>query len=149
MNFSNKSKLKLSFEIGKLNGQSMGMEFINVGTGNTHKFEEFHDELFYYEDTIIFPSSIIIKLFNKGPRDTIIIDAEKNIYKDKYIKFLNIEVDDMPCAPYYISKHTILNTVDGQSISSAYWGFNGTVTLDFPEDNSFYWSVHTYNKGLR
>jgi hypothetical protein len=146
MIFSNHSRLKLSFEIGRLRDQSMGLEFINAG--NTQRFDSLDDDTFVYETTITFPTSMTIRVFNKQRNDTL-VDEQGNIIKDKYIKLLDIQVDGVSCSPYYVSKYVILNTADGRALTTNYWGFNGTVLLDFTEDNSFYWAVHTYNKALK
>lgn len=136
---SNISTLKLEFEISTIDGNSMSMIVNNNGVLTT--LENLQEGIFVYQDYLRFPSTFSISVAGKGPLDTQ-VDDQGNIIKDKYIKLNNIEVDGLNCDPYYLYQKIVLNSVDGQIVTSNYWGFNGVVNLNFSESNSFYWGLH-------
>jgi hypothetical protein len=133
----NQSIIKLKFEVSKLDNQSMSIEF-----NNGEKYHQI-DNNFIWQSTIIFPCVLDIKVYGKGPSDTI-VDDQGNIQADKYVKLVDIIVDCLPCAPYYVHKVKFI-TEHGQEMQSNFWGFNGTARLEFMQANSFYWSTHTQN----
>ena len=121
----------------------MSMEFFINGQ-SIDRYEQLSDGIFNWRTEFTFPSTLQIKLDGKQPFDTQLDDNGK-IVADKYIKLLDIVVDRLSCAKYYVNK-TMLITDQGKQIASDYWGFNGSVELDFPQQNSFFWSVSTQNK---
>jgi hypothetical protein len=134
--------IKLKFEIAKLDDRSMSMEFV-INDVTVDYYEQIDERIFVWESPFNFPSTVDIRVSNKNPNDTR-IDQQGNIIADKYIKLLDIVVDGLPCASYYVNKITF--TPDsGDELITNYWGFNGTVRLNFNEENSFYWSIHTQN----
>lgn len=138
--YSNKSLLKLTFEIGHLNGLSMSLRF-----NNDQQYDQFDDKIFYYTTSIHFPTTIVIDVFNKGPQDTV-VDQTGNIIADKYIKLIGIELDGVSADNYYLNEKIVLVKSNNEIVNSSYWGFNGTVTLNFNETNSFYWILHSFNQ---
>lgn len=140
MNFSSTSTLKLIFEISTIDNKSMDIAFNNGGV--VESFSDLPDGEFIYETVITFPTEFEITVSGKGPVDTV-VDPSGKVIKDKYIKILSIEVDRIPCIPHYVHRNIVLHTVDGQEIVANYWGFNGTVKLDFTEANSFFWALHS------
>lgn len=118
----------------------MSLAFNNAGV--IESFENLVDGEFVYETVINFPADFKILIDGKGPFDTQ-VDTDGKIVKDKYIKILNIEVDGLACRPHYVHQNITLHTADDQKIVTSYWGFNGTVTLDFSESNSFFWALHS------
>ena len=140
---TNTSTVELKFKVAQLHGKSMSMEFF-MGDQTLEKYEQLDDGIFVWSCQLNFPSTIGIKLTNKEPNDTE-LEKDGNIIADKYIKLLDIVVDRLPCAKYYVNK-VMLTTDQGKEITSDYWGFNGFVKLDFTQANSFLWSVSTQNK---
>ena len=118
----------------------MSMTFDNAGV--IESFDNLPDGEFVYQTTVNFPADFAIRLAGKEPGDTQ-VDSNGNIVKDKYIKIVNIEVDGLPCRQHYVHQNITLHTADNQEIVTSYWGFNGTVTLDFSEANSFFWALHS------
>ena len=139
---TNTSRLELKFKISKLNGKSMSLEFFMNGQ-SIDKYEQLDDGIFTWRSELKFPSILELKLTGKHPHDTQ-VDENGNIVADKYIKLVDIVVDGLPCAKYYVNK-LLLTTDQGNEIISDYWGFNGLVKLDFTQANSFLWSVGTQN----
>lgn len=137
--FSNISKLKLEFDIEYLNNTGMSLSFNNNGIVDT--VDHPPNGRFVYETTIKFPADFEITVSGKGANDTV-IDSDGKIIADKHVKIVNIVVDGMSCHPYY-TYNLELTTNDGQVVKSNYWGFNGTVKLNFSEDNSFFWALHS------
>jgi hypothetical protein len=140
---TNTSTVELKFKVAQLNGKSMSMEFF-MDDQTLDRYEQLDNGIFVWSCKLDFPSTIGIKLTNKHPHDTE-LDNNGNIIADKYIKLLDIVVDRLPCAGYYVNK-VMLTTDQGKEIISNYWGFNGFVKLDFTQANSFLWSVSTQNK---
>lgn len=136
--FNKKSNLKLTFEVGTIDNRSMSLTINNQG--HISLYSNLSEGIFVYQDQIEFPCDFKIIVDGKGPLDTQ-VDEQGNILQDKYIKLTNIEIDRLACDPYYLYKNIVLNTKDGQQITSNYWGFNGTIDLDFNQANSFYWGL--------
>jgi hypothetical protein len=140
---TNISNLELKFKVSKLNNKSMSIEFFMNGQ-SIDRYAQLDDGIFTWRSELKFPSTIELKVTGKDPHDTQ-IDVNGNIIADKYIKLLDIVVDGLPCAKYYVNK-IMLTTDQGKQVISNYWGFNGSVKLDFTQANSFLWSVSTQNK---
>jgi hypothetical protein len=134
--------IKLKFEIAKLDDRSMSIEFI-VNGKTVDYYEQINEHIFIWESPFSLPGTVDIKVSNKNPNDTQ-LDQQGNIVADKYIKLLDIVVDGLACAPYYVNRIKFV-TNEGKEIITNYWGFNGTARLNFIEENSFYWSIHTQN----
>ena len=143
MSFLTHTQLKLIFEISHAGDSSMGMTF-----GDSDTFENFEQDRFEYETTIQFPTSLVIETFGKGHNDTV-MDHDGNIISDKYIKLLDIQLNGLSCDSYYINDGIWIKANDGRVANSNYWGMNGKVTLDFLEENSFYWLLNSFNQAKR
>ena len=129
--------LIFDFTIGHCNG-SMSMIILANGEEilNQDKFEQ---DKFCFEITIPWPSDILIKLYNKGPNDTE-VDPNGNILRDKFIKLEALTVDRMPL---HILSLLNLSTIDTgtEQIKTNYWGFNGTVKLNFDAPDTMSWHL--------
>jgi hypothetical protein len=104
--------------------------------------------IFQYETAITFPEQLTMLLSGKGPNDTV-VDDQGNILADKYVKLTGLQVDGLDCPQEYLEMFIVLDTDDGQKVASNYFGFNGLVTLDFLEENSFFWSTNVTKQILK
>lgn len=133
----NKSNLTLEFEIGFINNSNMTMKI------NGQTFDTFNDSKFVYTKEIELPTELYIELSGKGTNDTL-VDQTGKVIKDKYILLKNIMLDGVGCAPFYCNKAIVLDT-GTDKIKSPYWGFNGSVRINFNEPNGFRWLIKTQN----
>jgi hypothetical protein len=112
-------ELTLEFDFGSTNGKYMEIKV----NGRKVTPDQPHIKL-----SIYLPTTIQLDLSNKGPNDTI-VDSSGNIVQDCYIKLKAMVIDGFTLNEKWLNQKIILNTVDGQQITSNYFGFNGTVTL--------------------
>ena len=137
---SQKSTLRLQMHVSVLKQKSMTIKI----TSNHRQdlFADLEHGLFEYETSLTFPDQILITLDGKGPNDTV-VDDKGNIVEDKFIQLLDINVDGLSCNPHFLHHRIFLTTNSGQTVQSNYWGFNGTVLLDFLQPNSFFWALES------
>ena len=134
------SIIKLDFKIGKIDGKSMSLMII--GPNTEKKVYSNLNEQFSCEIAITFPATVTLVLFNKGQNDTI-VDKNQNVIEDKFIQLDRLQVDNLECNSLYLKNKLKLTTTNGKVIHDNYWGFNGTVILDFSQKNSIFWALET------
>jgi hypothetical protein len=94
---------------------------------------------------IKFPSCIYMEVSGKGKYDTI-IDEHGNVVKDKYIKLEKVQVNSIIPNVNFLKKWPRIAINGGRSnqiIYSDYFGFNGTIELEFEGNNVFEWLLRT------
>lgn len=84
---------------------------------------------------INWPSTITIKLSNKNPNDTEMVDD--NVINDKAIVLERIEINNFPLG---------LTTIEQLLDNKIYWGFNGTINMTFTEKNPTRWLLKIKNE---
>lgn len=131
------SHVIFDFEVSYVNDRSMSM-LIQTDTDSIY-FDQLPRGKFKHEIEIQFPTTVKITVSGKTAQDTI-VDADGHIIGDTYIKLINVTVDRMPCFTDYVHNLTLC-TDTGDRIKTWYWGFNGTVEIDFSESNSFFWAL--------
>jgi hypothetical protein len=112
-------ELKLEFEFGSTNSKYMEIKVNGCKVTPDQP---------YITLPIYLPTTIQLELSNKGPNDTI-VDSSGNIVQDCYIKLKTMAIDGFALNEKWLNQKIILNTNDGQQITSNYFGFNGTVTM--------------------
>ena len=135
--YSKVSTVRFEFEVSYANHKSMSL-LIETETG-TEYFDQLPRGKFQHEISVQFPTKIKITVDGKTANDTIVDDAG-NIIADTYFKLVDMSVDRMPCFIDYLHNQ-VLNLQSGEFVKSNYWGFNGTVEIDLPEENSFFWAL--------
>lgn len=135
--YNNVSQVMLDFEVDYVNDRSMSM-LIETATGSIY-FDQLPRGKFKHIIEIQFPTTVKITVSGKTAQDTV-VDADGDIVGDTYIKLVNVTVDRMPCFMDYLHNLT-LGTESGDFIKTCYWGFNGTVDINFSEKNSFFWAL--------
>ena len=133
------SLLKLDFEVGRVNDQSMTMVVLH---NNQKKVYSKLDEKFSVEIAITFPTTVKLILLGKKNTDTV-FDENQNVVQDKFIKLSKLTVDNLGCNALYLKTKTKLTTVDNQIVYDNYWGSNGEVALEFDQQNSVFWALET------
>jgi hypothetical protein len=83
------------------------------------------------------PANVSILFSNKDSSSDTLVDEHGNIVQDLYVKFSEIRLDGFLLNEKYLHQKIILNTVDGNTVTTSYIGFNGTVTLNFDHPTVF------------
>ena len=125
------------FKIGHYNG-SMGLNFFNKDI-LIKEIPSFTETEFVITENIEFPTTIYFDVFGKDKFDTD-VDENNNILADKYIQLTDLIVDKAPIHILSLIKLCKLETND-KILYNNYWGFNGRVTINFEEVNSFLWHM--------
>jgi len=89
-----------------------------------------------YEKKFKLPTQISIKTYGKTKYDTK-VDSSGNIYQDLAVIIESISLDSFKLNKVYLNQKINIITDTGNTITTNYIGFNGTVTLDFNEDTVF------------
>lgn len=139
---SNSSIVTLDFEVSHVHGRSMSLT-VETDHGIEH-FDQLVEGRFQHSVSIQFPTKFNIVVSGKGPNDTL-VDQSGNIIGDMYIKLIKVSVDGIPCSTNYV--HEVVNcTTDGNRVQTNYWGFNGTIKLDFSHKNVVFWAMNHSHK---
>lgn len=122
------AEIEFDFEVGSTNDSIMQLKIVNSN-------EEIDvDNLVIGSNTISltveFPQTIILVISGKGKND-VVVDENGNIIADKYIKLVDIRVDKLSVDPHYLPRFVKILTESGEIITTNYFGFNGTVIIDF------------------
>lgn len=133
-----KSQVTFNFTVGHYQG-TMSMVIRN-GSNILLEKQEFENDRFDFTTYVDWPCVLEIDVANKGKFDTE-VGPNGEILRDKYIKLDRLEVDRM--AVHIVALLDMMNfrTEDQKNIKTNYWGFNGTVSLDFNGDDSFVWHL--------
>jgi len=130
MTLFNTCKLKITFKFGKCNDRLMNL------TVNDEVLNPV-DNYVLFEKNIQLPEKLSIKTSGKIDGKDTKVDTDGNIVEDMYIQIENISLDDFPLNEIYLHQRINLLTEKGETNTSNYIGFNGTVNLDFVEENVF------------
>jgi hypothetical protein len=130
------STVELEFDVGRCNG-TMQVQIYADQTmlANIKSFDQNTATLTY---EIPWPCVVRIVLSNKFSRDTK-VDQHGNIVEDKYIELKKLSVDRCEASMQFMKSISL--TTQDQVLNKLYWGFNGTVTLNFDQSDSFLWHL--------
>ncbi len=130
----NKINLMLVFEYGTYNGK---MSMLINGKR--------HDQPTVNLDLTL-PTKLIIELSNKNYNLDTQVDSQGKILADKYIKLLEMKLGNMPIEPVNLFKICNYETDKGMKFYDTYWGFNGTITIDFNQKSFIKYLLLLNNK---
>jgi len=133
-----KSEIELEFKIGHYNG-TMAMQ-IFVDDCKVFDCAEFESEQSIFKCKVDWPAVMKIVVNNKNSSCDTEIDSHGNILRDKYIELKKVTVDRCPASLQFM-KTVMLNTENNESLNKLYWGFNGTVILNFDQADSLSWHL--------
>jgi len=127
----NSCEIEIDFEFGSCHGDFMTVEIIN---GN--HVETVHPDNPHYKSEINLPCNLVIRTSGKKMGyHTKLEDGE--IVEDMYAKIVDVKFDGMLLNETFKSRKVALVDENNQTHTTSYFGFNGNVRLDFPEDNVF------------
>ena len=138
------TQITFKFIIGRYNG-TMGMAIFSNDQEVLHQ-EYFDDNSFEFTTELTWPGTVVIKLFNKQIKDTE-IDSQGNILNDKYIKLDRLIIDKIVVDDEILRDFVVLDA-GNQLLTERYWGFNGTVKLNFEEEDFFLWVLNQKSKKI-
>jgi hypothetical protein len=131
------STIELHFRIGSYNGTMQMTIFVNDILVQDYK--QFDSEYVVFSHDIPWPCNIKILLAGKNLSCDTNVNSDGKIVGDKFVELKKIIVDRCEATMSYM-KSIHLDTND-QLINTLYWGFNGTATLNFDQDDSFTWHL--------
>ena len=90
----------------------------------------------FYCTDIELPTQVKMAFSGKNDGDTL-VDENNNIVEDMYVKIAGIWLDKFPLSEKYMHQQIQIVTTSGETHTTSYIGFNGTVVLEYSEDNVF------------
>ena len=127
----NQCKLEIKFEFGSCNGK-----YFTVVIDDNKSVKNITPTDNFYCTEIELPTQVKLVLSGKTDGDTL-MDENNNIVEDMYVKIAAIWLDKFPLSAKYMHQKIQIVTLSGETHTTSYFGFNGTVVLDYPEDNVF------------
>jgi hypothetical protein len=122
----------IDFEFGLLNNKSMKV----VVAYEKDIFEATPDNPSVKITQVNLPNSFEIQFSGKTNKDTI-VDENGNILQDMYVKVVGLKFDHLIVPNWIVQKKLSYLTTSGQTLKTAYIGFNGLMKFDIPETNIF------------
>lgn len=126
----NTCALKIVFKYNRCNNK-----FMNVSV-NDEEINPVNDYA-TYEKTLCLPETITIKTSGKNPKYDTKVDSEGKISEDMSVQIESISLDSFELNELYLHQKIKILTDSGDVHTTSYFGFNGTVNLDFLESNVF------------
>ena len=121
------------FEFGDLDGRFMnvavtsGDQTVNVTPDNPSvKLEK-----------IKMPTQIKMDFTGKRQGKDTKVDSNGIIVQDMHVKLKGMRLDHMKVPEWVLQKKLAYTTASGETLKTAYIGFNGTMVIDIPETNVF------------
>jgi len=95
------------------------------------------DNYAIFEKEINLPTELVIKTAGKNHKYDTKIDAAGNIYEDLAVQIESISLDSFELSDVYLHQKIKILTESGDEYTTSYFGFNGTIMLNFSESNVF------------
>lgn len=118
-------KLRLEFESGDVNGQTMSTNVNGTAVINDQVSLD-----------ITLPSEIRFEFTGKNKNDTV-TDENGNIIADKFIKIKKFLLDDMLVPDWVLHEKFSYTTDDHNELPLSFIGHNGKAIINIPEDDVF------------
>jgi hypothetical protein len=127
--------LEIGFEFGSCNGK-----FINVTVETEHNKQSLIPiaNKSVFQSVISLPAKINIVVDGKNNNEDTKVDELGNIVEDMYVQIKRISLDGFDLNDIYLYQKILLLTENGDTVTTNYFGFNGTATINFNEDNVFH-----------
>tara|TARA_R110000782_G_scaffold233969_2_gene320158 strand:+ start:56 stop:472 length:417 start_codon:yes stop_codon:yes gene_type:complete len=123
-------KLKIAFKFGECNNKLMT---VNVN-GKTLQPE---NNQAIYEEEITLPTKVLIQTSGKEDGVDTKVDKDGNILEDMSAILTSLSLDSFELNEIFLYQRMQLVTKNNRSVTGCYFGFNGSVNIDFVEDNVF------------
>ena len=129
----NTCNLKIVFKFNECNSKLMKVE---VDCGHSVILEPV-DKYAVFEQQIELPKEVVIRTSGKNHKYDTKIDAAGNIYEDMAVQIESISLDSFKLTEIYLHQKIKILTESGEEYTTSYFGFNGSIVLDFSESNVF------------
>jgi len=126
--------VKFDFEIGHYNG-TMSLDIVVNGRNILHK-GSFESDRYSFATEVEWPCLVELQVSGKNQNQDTLVDESGQVVKDKYIKLLNLQVGGIESRLNNITLQT-----DTTELTNTYFGFNGTVPINFDGPDSFMWHL--------
>lgn len=127
----NECKIKIVFKYHSCNNKLMNVLVDNDPVNPS-------DENYaIFEKQLYLPTKLVIKIVGKDHNHDTKIDAAGNIYEDLAVQIESISLDSFELGEIYLHQRIKILTESGEEHTTSYFGFNGTIVLDFSESNVF------------
>ena len=127
----NECKIKIVFKYHSCNNKLMNVLVDNDPVNPS-------DENYaIFEKQLYLPTKLVIKTVGKDHNHDTKIDAAGNIYEDLAVQIESISLDSFELSEIYLHQRIKILTESGEEHTTSYFGFNGTIVLDFSESNVF------------
>jgi hypothetical protein len=134
--------LTFSLEFGQCNG-SMSIDILD-DTQRLVFLENVAEKSLDFNYNIMLPNKIRFNLANKNTNRDTKVDKQGNVIADKYVRLASMSLGGIPIKPVTLFKICRYTTNDQMKFDT-YWGFNGTIEIDFCEDNFIKWHLKSDN----
>jgi hypothetical protein len=131
-----KAKIKLSLDIGMIDGRSMSLKISN-GTELIIDKNSFDSNKEHVQFEVNLPICLEFVTDGKGPNDTV-VGPDLSIVSDMHIKISRLSIDNMPVKTWVLEKFLFSGeSISGQTFTTNYIGYNGTTKLNIDHESSF------------
>ena len=127
--------LTLKFKFGKTNNDYMNLKIVHGN--NEYSVVPNADDCSTFQIKLNLPDKIVLLVSNKNEFDTV-VDEQGNIVQDRYIQLQEASLDGFELNYNFLHKKIKILTLDNNEVISSYFGFNGSVELDFNQSNVFH-----------
>ena len=90
-----------------------------------------------YTGLLELPAQVTITTSGKNHRYDTKVDESGNIYEDLAVQIESIKLDSFDLNDKYIHQKINILTESGETHTTSYIGFNGTININFDENNVF------------
>lgn len=135
MDLITKSKLLFTLEFGSVNDNTMQLEFLY--NGQQCIMDPGRDVTITHVMDICFPAEITLTVSGKNMMTDTLLDEAGRIVRDKYIKLVAIEIDNIALPTAWMEKKIELIRPGQDPVISNYFGHNGTCSIRFSKANAF------------
>jgi len=90
-----------------------------------------------YEEEITLPTKVLIQTSGKEDGVDTKVDKDGNILEDMSAILTSLSLDSFELNEIFLYQRMQLVTKNNISVTGCYFGFNGSVNIDFVEDNVF------------
>ena len=126
----NECDIKINFKYIKCNEKLM-----EVRVGDT--LLDPQDGYATYSTLLELPAQVTITTSGKNHKYDTKMDESGNIYEDLAVQIESIKLDSFDLNEQYLHQKINILTESGETHTTSYIGFNGTINLDFDENNVF------------
>jgi len=84
---------------------------------------------------LVLPAQLIINVSGKNYNCDTLVSNDGRVIDDKYVKLVELRIGGIPVEEVNLFKIIKYQTDQGRLLNDAYWGFNGTITVDIDQEN--------------